>query len=191
MENSNAIENIIHPTLYFVITEHFSGEHFYKETEKHKSYSFRYFKVDCGARDSISLKDLVKLQFKIPPLDTSELVKVKGMTRHLFRFEYDAGLLVNQMCKLNVFSGEIRIRMSLHAEANTPSIIVLYFRPKVSIVVHRKRAIYMFSKYSTRSKTNSGFCIQSMLLISYALVPRKRHRKQLIYLKRMDHCRRI
>ena len=63
VENSNAIENIIHPTLYFVITEHFGDEHFYKETEKHNS--FLYSKVDCGAKDSISLKDLVKLQFKI------------------------------------------------------------------------------------------------------------------------------
>ena len=77
-------------------------------------------------------------------------------------------------------------------QKQTPLLLLFYiFRPKVSIVVHRKRAIYMFSKYSTRSKTNSGFCIQSMLLISYALVPRKPHRKQLIYLKRMDHCRRM
>ena len=82
-------------------------------------------------------------------------------------------------------------RMSLNADTNTPSIVVLYFRPKVSIVVHRKRAIEMFSKFPEGTKTNSGFRRQSMLLISYAWVPRKCHRKQLIYLERMDHRRRI
>ena len=80
--------------------------------------------------------------------------------------------------------------MSLHAETNTPSIIVLYFWPKVSIVVRHKRAIEMFSNYSISTKTNSGFSTHSMFLISYALVPRKRYRKTLIYLERMDHRKR-
>ena len=81
--------------------------------------------------------------------------------------------------------------MSQNADTNTSSIVVLYFRPKVAIVVHRKRAIEMFSKFPVGTKTNSGFRRQSMLLISYAWVPRKCHRKQLIYLERMDHRRRI
>ena len=32
----------------------------------------------------------------MPLLVTSELVKVKVIARHVFRFEYDAGLLANQ-----------------------------------------------------------------------------------------------
>ena len=88
-------------------------------------------------------------------------------------------------------SKESRKRMSQNADTNTPSIVVLYFRPKVAIVVHRKRAIEMFSKFPVGTKTNSGFRRQSMLLISYAWVPRKCHRKQLVYLERMDHRRRI
>ena len=92
------------------------------------------------------------------------------------------------LCVLAVHSQK---RMSLNTDTNTPSIVVLYFRPKVSFVVHRKRAIEMFSKFPEGTKTNSGFRRQSMLLISYAGVPRKCHRKQLIYLERMDHRRRI
>ena len=65
-------------------------------------------------------------------------------------------------------SEESRKRMSLNADTNTPSIVVLYFQSKVSIVVHRKRAIEMFSKVPMGTKTNSGFRRQSMLLISYA-----------------------
>ena len=38
----------------------------------------------------------------------------------------------------------------------------------------------MFSRYSTRTKTNSGFSTQLMLLVSYALVPRKCSRNQFI-----------
>ena len=72
----------------------------------------------------------------MPLLVTSELVKVKVIARHVFRFEYDS-----DQCKLNGFCEEIRKRMSLNAEANIPSVVVLNFRPKVSIVVHRKRAI--------------------------------------------------
>ena len=63
-------------------------------------------------------------------------------------------------------SEESEKRMLLNADTNTPSITVLYLRSKVSIVVHRKRAI--LSKYSMGTKTNSGFRTQSMLLISYA-----------------------
>ena len=33
----------------------------------------------------------------MPLLVTSELVKVKVIARHVFRFEYDAGLLANQI----------------------------------------------------------------------------------------------
>ena len=50
VENSNTIENIIHATLYFGITEHV-GEHCHEETEKYKTQNFRYSKVDCGAND--------------------------------------------------------------------------------------------------------------------------------------------
>ena len=38
------VENI-HPTLYFGITELFGGEHYYEETEDHKTHRFRYSKV--------------------------------------------------------------------------------------------------------------------------------------------------
>ena len=65
-------------------------------------------------------------------------------------------------------SKESRKRMSQNADTNTPSIVVLYFRPKVAIVVHRKRVIEMFSKFPVGTKTNSGVRRQSMLLISYA-----------------------
>ena len=33
----------------------------------------------------------------MPLLVTSELVRVKVIARHVFRFEYDAGLLANQI----------------------------------------------------------------------------------------------
>ena len=76
-------------------------------------------------------------------------------------------------------SEKSRKRISLFADTNTPSITFLCFRSEVSIVVHRKRAKEMFSKYSMGTKPNSGFRRQSMLLISYSLVSRKYHRKQL------------
>ena len=88
-----------------------------------------------------------------------------------FQWNY-AYLNDNFSCVLAVHSQK---RMSLNADTNTPSIVVLYFRPKVSFVVHRKRAIEMFSKFPEGTKTNSGFRRQSMLLISYAGVPRKCH----------------
>ena len=50
-------------------------------------------------------------------------------------------------------SEESRKRISLNADTNTPSIVVLYFGRKFFIVVHRKRAIEMFSKsYRYRNK---------------------------------------
>ena len=87
-------------------------------------------------------------------------------------------------------SEESRKRISLNADTNTPSIVVLYFGRKFFIVVHSKRAIEMFRSH-IGTETNSGLRRQSMLLISYAWVPRKYHRKQLLYLERMDHRRRI
>ena len=77
------------------------------------------------------------------------------------RVEYDVGLLAKQVCKLNVNKRRKPKANVAKPETKTPSIVALCFRPKVSIVVHRKKAI----EISTKKKT--GFRRQSMLLISY------------------------
>ena len=79
VENSNVIENIIHATLYFEITEHV-GEHCQEETEKYRTHSFRYFKVDCRAKDSIFLKTWLDCILQFPLLDTKDVTNYRQMT---------------------------------------------------------------------------------------------------------------
>ena len=79
VENSNVIENIIHATLYFEITEHVE-EHCHEETEKYKTHSFRYSKVDCRAKDSIFLKTWLDCILQFPLFDTKDVTNYRQMT---------------------------------------------------------------------------------------------------------------
>ena len=55
-------------------------------------YAVAYYKVDCGARDLISLKKLVRLQFKMPPpLRHKRTTESEGNSKASFSPEYDAG----------------------------------------------------------------------------------------------------
>ena len=63
VENPNVIENVLHLMLYFEITEHFGGEHYYEENEKQKNPQ-----LIAEREIHYSSKNLVKLQFKMSPL---------------------------------------------------------------------------------------------------------------------------
>lgn len=62
------------------------------------------------------------------------------------RVEYDVGLLAKQVCKLNVNKRRKPKANVAKPETKTPSIVALCFRPKVSIVVYRKKAIGISTK---------------------------------------------
>ena len=66
-------------TLHYTLTEHV-GEHCHEETEKYKTHSFRYSKVDCGAKDSIFLKTWLDCILQFPLLDTKDVTNYRQMT---------------------------------------------------------------------------------------------------------------
>ena len=73
------------------------------------------------------------------------------------RVEYDVGLLAKQVCKLNVNKRRKPKANVAKPETKTPSIVALCFRPKVSIVVHRKKAIEISTKKNWIQKTVDAF----------------------------------